>query len=215
MSGLPAAVVFDWDSTLVDNWGSFTIVMNATYAHFGMPGRTQEEYRKVAARSAREVFPAIFGDRADEARDVFYAAFTRHHLDAITTMPGATELLAHLQERGVTLAVVSNKMGDFLRREADYLGWEARFHRLIGANDTARDKPAPAPMIAALEGTGQTPGETVWYVGDTALDMEFAHNTGCRPILVNAERRAAAEFVDHPPAVIVENCHQLISYLGA
>ena len=45
MSGLPAAVVFDWDSTLVDNWGSFTIVMNATYAHFGMPGRTQEEYR--------------------------------------------------------------------------------------------------------------------------------------------------------------------------
>ena len=67
MTGLPAAVVFDWDSTLVDNWGSFTIVMNATYAHFGMPGRTQEEYRKVAARSAREVFPAIFGDRADEA----------------------------------------------------------------------------------------------------------------------------------------------------
>ena len=51
---------------------------------------------------------------------------------------------------------------------------------MIGANDTARDKPAPAPMIAALEGTGQTLGETVWYVGDTALDMEFAHNTGCR-----------------------------------
>ena len=107
--------------------GSFTIVMNATYAHFDMPGRTQEEYRKVAARSAREVFPAIFGDRADEARDVFYAAFTRHHLDAITTMPGAAELLAHLQDRAVTLAVVSNKMGDFLRREAAHLGWAPRF----------------------------------------------------------------------------------------
>lgn len=216
MSKGPAAVVFDWDSTLADNWGSFTLVMNKTYAAFGMPGRTEADYRSVAARSARDVFPEIFGDQADRAHEIFYREFTAHHLTKLKPMGGAEALLAHLHRSDILLSIVSNKSGAFLRREVDHLAWTPKFHRVIGANDAGSDKPSAAPMSLALEGGGiaATKG-AVWYVGDTALDMEFAHNAGCRAVLVNAESRDLNDFAAYPPDLVVDRCDSLIEHLWA
>ena len=36
---------------------------------------------------------------------------------------------------------------------------------------------------------GHLPGEEVWLVGDTAVDMECATNSGCVPVLLGAAAR--------------------------
>ena len=86
------------------------------------------------------------------------------------------------------MAVNSNKQGPLLQAEAAHLGWEGLFRALVGAGDAEADKPHPAPMRMALTACGAAPGPGVWYVGDTALDMQAARNAGCAAILVgNAE----------------------------
>ena len=100
-----------------------------------------------------------------------------------------------------------------LRREAAHLGWACYFARLVGAADAAADKPDPAPIHLALEGSGIAAGPAVWYVGDTAVDMECALNAGCVPVLVGPAKPEDAEFSRHRPQVAFDDCSGLFLHI--
>lgn len=198
----PKAIIFDWDNTLVDSWVVIQDALNATFADFDMKPWSLEETRANVGVSLREGFPVLFGDAWEAAAKVFYGHIEAIHLERLTPMPGAAETLAGLSEMGFYLAVVSNKTGYLLRREAGHLGWDVYFQRLVGAQDAARDKPATAPMEMALKGTQTALNEAdVWYVGDAPIDVECAKNAGCRPILVGAAAQEAVLGVDSLPAL--------------
>lgn len=182
----PKAVLFDWDNTLVDTWPVITEALGVTRAAYGLEVWTLEQARVRSARSLRESFPEWFGDKWEEARDLYYKHFAAHHCERLATKAGAEDLLRFLQERGVSLFVVSNKTGKYLREEIDYLDWGDFFQKIVGANEASRDKPAPACVEKALEGSGLSPdSDAVWLVGDTVLDMECAIRSSCVPVLLH------------------------------
>lgn len=199
MTGLlrsPRAVIFDWDNTLVDSWGCIQAAMNATLAAMGHPQWDLEETKRRVALSLRDSFPAMFGDAWQEARDVFYRSFAAIHLDHLKPLPGVVAMLGRLDELGVKMGVVSNKNGGFLREEAGALGWDKLFVRLVGATDAAEDKPSAAPVRLVLDSMGIDAGPAVWFIGDAAIDMQCAHNSGCVPILLREDPWRDGEF-DH------------------
>lgn len=202
----PRAIVFDWDNTLIDSWECIRVATNATLAHMGHREWSLEETRQRVAKSLRDSFPELFGDRWEEARDVFYTTFRSIHLDYLNPLPCAESMLKELSEQGVWLAVVSNKNGSFLRREAERLGWTGYFSRLVGATDAAEDKPSAAPVRMALAGSGLDLGAHVWFVGDSAIDMHCAANAGCTPVLVREEPPLPGEFDAHPPLRHLPGC---------
>ncbi|HEY4249559.1 MAG TPA: HAD family hydrolase [Roseomonas sp.] len=179
----PTAILFDWDNTLVDGWAAIAEGLAATFTAFGLPVWTEEEVKARVRHSLRESFPAIFGPEWERARDIFYAAVRARHLEVLRPMPGAAALVA-AAARLVPVAVVSNKQGPLLRAEAAHLGWAPRFRALVGAGDAARDKPDPAPMQMALTPCGVPATSDVWYVGDTALDMQAARRMGFTAVLL-------------------------------
>jgi phosphoglycolate phosphatase len=180
----PRAILFDWDNTLVDNWGTIQVALNAALTAMGFPPWTLEETRLRVRASMRDSFPRMFGQRWPEARDIFYAAYRANHLDTLKTLPGADQLIPALAELGLYLGVVSNKTGPLLRAEATRLGWDRHFRRLVGAGDAKHDKPAPDPVYLATEELTITDYKHVWFVGDAAIDMECARHAGCIAVLV-------------------------------
>jgi phosphoglycolate phosphatase len=104
------------------------------------------------------------------------------HLSVLRPLDGSPALLDAAARWPI--AVVSNKQGPILRREAEHLGWTRRFRALLGAGDCAADKPDPAPMRAALASVGAASGPDVWYIGDTHLDMEAARRAGVSAVLL-------------------------------
>ncbi len=208
----PKAVLFDWDNTLIDSWPVLLDAANRTFQTFDMPLWTLEEAKRNIARSLRDAFPAMFGERWEEARDVYHRSFAAIHLERLTPLPGAEELLEGLAEQGIPLAVVSNKTGHFLRSEAERLGWSRFFLSLVGAADAARDKPAPDPVFLALEAIEIPPSREVWFVGDGKIDVDCAINAGCLPILLREQPPLAEEFPDDLPAY-VRNCRELLAKL--
>ncbi|MGE5503870.1 MAG: HAD family hydrolase [Actinomycetota bacterium] len=205
----PRALVFDWDNTLVDSWVCIQEAYNMTFRHFGMPEWDMEETQARVAASMRDSFPQMFGERWEEARDVFSAAFESIHLSHLAPLPGAAAMLERLHAAGVYLAVVSNKRGGFLRTEADRLGWTRLFGSLVGANDAHADKPAPAPVHMALQGSGIDAGEQVWFVGDSPIDMHCALNSGCLPVLMRPHPPRPGEFDAYPPVRHLSGCGEL------
>lgn len=205
----PRAVIFDWDNTLVDSWVCIREAYNMTFRHFGMAEWSLEETRERVAASMRDSFPAMFGERWPEARDVFTASFEAIHLDYLVPLPGAEEMLDGLRAAGLVLAVVSNKRGRFLRKEAEIMGWAGHFAHLVGADDAEADKPAAAPVHLALQGTGVAAGPEVWFVGDSPIDTHCAVNSGCIPILMRPDSPSEGEFA-HPPAWYLPTCIDLV-----
>lgn len=201
MTGLsaPRVIIFDWDNTLVDSWQCILVSLNATLTEMGHEPWTLEEAQRRVALSLRNAFPALFGDRWERARDIYYGHYAARHMDLLQPLPGAQAMLENLSYLGVRLAVVSNKTGSFLRTEAKHLGWERLFDRLVGAHDAPADKPDPAPVRLALEPSGIEPGEAVWFAGDAPVDMQCATDAGCVPILLRAQPPGIDEFERHPP----------------
>ena len=194
----PAAILFDWDNTLVDSWAVIHAALNETFAAMDHPSWTREETEARVRGSLRDTFPGMFGGRWQDAEKIFYDAFGRMHLKQLTPLPGAAELLRELSDAGLYLGVVSNKRGHFLRLEAAHLGWQAHFRRLAGAGDCARDKPHRDHVDHALglgtESPGPVAGRAVWFVGDADVDMLCAKNAGCHSVLIRPSAPTAGEF---------------------
>jgi len=205
----PRAILFDWDNTLVDSWLCIQESYNRTFRHFGMAEWDMAETRANVAKSLRDSFPSMFGDRWEEAREVFYRSFEDIHLSHLRPLPGAAAMLEEFVAHGIHLGVVSNKMGDYLRTEAEILGWTGHFGRLVGATDAAADKPDPAPVHLALGGVGIAPGPDVWFVGDSAVDLKCGVNSGCVPVLLRPEAPEPGEFADCRPLYHLAGCGEL------
>jgi phosphoglycolate phosphatase len=208
----PRAIIFDWDNTLVDSWATIHDALNFLMAAMERPLWTIEETRERVRLSLREAFPAIFGERWQEAQQIYLDRFRAIHLERLTALPGREGMLRRLAADGHYLAVVSNKTGAVLRREVAHLGWTPFFGAIIGAGDAHTDKPHCAPVELALSSSGIAPGPDVWFVGDTAIDMECGLASGCIPVLLGVDG-TAAEFAEFPPVLTITDDEALFQAL--
>jgi phosphoglycolate phosphatase len=210
--GRPRAILFDWDNTLVDSWGTIHEALNICMTAMGKPAWSLAETKQRVRLSLRESFPVHFGERWEEARQIYLHHFRAIHLERLTALPGRGELLRGLATEGIFLGVVSNKTGALLRREAQQIGWSAYFGNVVGAGDAAADKPDAAPVGLALEQSGIVAGEAVWFVGDTGIDMECAGNSGCVPVLLGGEL-APEELAAHAPRLTFSDPAALFRFI--
>lgn len=211
--GRPRAILFDWDNTLVDSWPAIHDSLNFTFEAFGHQTWTLEQTHRRVRKSLRDSFPALFGECWEEAGEVFYRRFGAIHLERLQPFAGAGRMLEELKSSGIYLGVVSNKKGEYLRRETDHLGWDGLFGKVVGAMDAERDKPSADPVDLALDGSGIGRGAHVWIAGDADIDMQCAFNAGCMPVLVRAEPPGDGEFGDYPPSRHFKECLALSSHV--
>ncbi len=206
----PTVLLFDWDNTLVDGWAGITAALNAAFGAFGKPLWTIADTRNRVRVSLKESFPVMFGDAWEQAREIFYDTFRGDHLDHVTPMPGAGEAL--LAGAAWPRGVVSNKAGKFLRAEVTHLRWDSHFGAVIGAGDASADKPDPAPILMALARMGFAADRSVWYLGDTALDMAAARAAGVTAVLVgDASHDGGVELA--APDLHLQSAHELALWL--
>ena len=196
----PDAILFDWDNTLADTWPTIHASLTKAFEEMGHTPWTMEETKRNVHRSLRDSFPELFGNEWERAGEIYLNQFKTIHLEKLTPLEDAEEVLKRLKDSDIYVALVSNKTGENLRAEVEHMGWNHYFSKVIGAKDAAADKPDAAPVHMALEGSGIIPGEHVWFVGDTVTDLECAKNTGCTPIFYGDQDLTDARFDGHQPA---------------
>lgn len=179
------AVIFDWDGTLVDTCGLILDAHNHVREAFGHEVWTMEHFLGQASKSAREYYPEVYGDKADEAQTILYDYVGKHHLNYLKPMNMAQEILQQIQ---LPIGIVSNKKYTTLNIEVDAMGWRSHFHSIIGAGQAERDKPSPLPLLMGLAeiDASLTPPD-ILYVGDTETDLLTAQNAGCDAVFIQSE----------------------------
>src|SRR5260370_21012576 len=128
----PRAILFDWDNTLVDSWATIHEALNFLMRAMDKPEWSLAETHQRVRLSLRESFPQIFGERWEEARDIYLDRFRAIHLERLTALPGREAMLRSLAGWRIFLGVVSNKTGSLLRPAVEPPCWAVFFRRIVG-----------------------------------------------------------------------------------
>lgn len=180
------AIIFDWDGTLVDTHGLILDAHNHVREHYGQEVWTIEHFLGQASQSAREYYPLIYGDKAEEAQVMLYDYVEKHHLNYIKPMDQADLIFEML---GKPLGIVSNKRHSTLLLEVEAMGWTSKFETIIGAGIAEKDKPSPFSLLMGMEQIDKTlrPAD-ILYVGDTETDLLTAQNAGCHVAFIQSDK---------------------------
>lgn len=179
----PKAIIFDWDNTLVNTWPIIHAALEATFVALGKQPWTLEQTQARVRKSMRDAFPEVFGEGWERAGEMYQKHYRATHLEKLEALPQAEDVLKRVKQRGLFSAVVSNKKGGNLRKEIERLEWGKYFDAIVGSEDGARDKPHADPVHLAFEKSHVKPGSSVWFVGDSEIDLECAMHCGCTAIL--------------------------------
>ncbi len=204
------AVFFDWDGTLVDSLPLLYAAHNHVRAKLNYPLWSKEEYLDALVYSTRELYPKLYGDRAQEGQDTLYQYISDHHLSQMKILDGAEDVLIALKARAVPTGLVSNKRNDILRREVEHLGWQKYFDVYMGAGVAKKDKPSGEPLLHALTlHPKDLKIEQVLYVGDTESDLSCAKEAGCPAAFLRHTRTGDMLIEKYKPAYVVDSLIEL------
>ncbi len=194
------AVIFDLDGTLLNTLDDLAASTNAALRQFGYPERTVEEVRRFVGNGVRLLMVRALPQgeetpRFEEILAYFRQHYAAHCREATAPYPGIPALLARLRERGVRVAVVSNKFDAAVKDLCHaYFGGEVEV--AVGESPAVAKKPAPDAVLAAMRELGVSPADAV-YVGDSEVDVETARRAGLPCISVLWGFRDRAELVAH------------------
>lgn len=208
----PKAFIFDWDNTLVDSWYMIYDMINHVLYKYKGERWSMQEIQENSHLSAKDNFPKVFGEKAEEALSELRSYASSVHADSLKNLnllPGAMDLLSYLKENAIPCAILSNKHAQRLRVEVEYLGLTSYFTDVFGSTDFAFDKPHPYPATQALLSNKIDATET-WFVGDTPVDWACARNVGCQPVAVGHIAHLDAE-----PKMIFAGMEDMLIYLKA
>ena len=198
----PQLVIFDLDGTLLDTLDDLSAAVNYAMSQRGFPQHTREEYRMMVGHGARNLMSrALPPERAhDEAMiDAVLADFKAYyhaHIDVYTRpFLGIQELISELHQRGIKLAVASNKFQEGTEHLIKEFFPEIPFVAILGNRPGYPLKPDPEVVGEVLRKTGLSKEDAV-MVGDSDTDMETAANGGIRGIAVNWGYRNMREWAN-------------------
>ncbi len=179
------AVIFDLDGTLTDTLGDLTNSVNYALAEMGFPLRSAEEVRSFVGNGVRRLINLSLPENTSEeicekCLTIFRGYYKNNSCVLTKPYDGITEMLSELKNRGIRIAVVTNKTHttavDIVEH---FFGNLVEF--TIGQIDGMVRKPQPDGIYLALEKLGISKENSV-YVGDSEVDCITAKNA-CIPCI--------------------------------
>ncbi len=212
------AIIFDLDGTLLNTIEDLTDSMNQALSRFGFSGHDQEAYKYFVGDGVESlVRRALPADRVDEKMVAQCVAAMREeygrHWDKKTRpYPGIPELLDALCQRGIPMAILSNKVQDFTEICVSKLLPKWSFQIILGARPKVPKKPDPTAALEIAEAMDLTPVQFL-YLGDTSTDMQTAVAAGMFPLGALWGFRTAQELMAHGAKALLEKPLDLLQYL--
>ena len=212
-------VIFDLDGTLSDSIHSIKYCTDRALEPLGMGPFSEEDYKYFVGDGAANLIKRALTAAGDVENVHFEDAFARYkELFAVDCMyevkpyDGIVELLDALKERGVKLAVLSNKPHAETIRVIEYLFGKDVFDVLHGQIEGVPIKPDPAGAFRIMEQMRVT-AEEVLYLGDTATDMKTGKGAGLFTIGALWGFRKREELEESHADAIIGHPMELLEYV--
>lgn len=204
------AALFDMDGVLVDSYRAHFESWRVLAAEEGLPFG-EDDFARTFGRTSREVIGELWPERAGEAAAFDArkeACYRRIIEERFPAMEGAAELVRALHEAGWRLAVASSGPPENVGLVLDRLGERERFAAVVTGRDVERGKPDPQVFTTAASRLG-APAARCVVVEDAPLGVAAAHAGGMAAVALLSTGRAAADFAQVQPELVVGSLREL------
>ncbi len=209
-------VIFDLDGTLLNTIADLGNACNYALRTMGFSEHALTTYNFMVGNGVRKLIeraePDANPETVERLLELFREYYDAHSTDHTKPYPGIPELLNELQNRGIAIAVASNKYQSAVTRIVSHYFPDIRFVDMRGQQEGFPTKPDPSIVFAILN-EHPTPKQEVLYVGDSGVDMETARRACVESVGVTWGFRPASElrgaYADH----IVTSPEEIIEFL--
>lgn len=210
----PRAVVFDMDGLLLN---TESLRMQAL----------EDCARELGLSLQTDLFAALIGGATPQARAALeahvrddlpkdfwnhYRRFADSRMAEVRPMPGAVELLDHLDARAIPCAIATSATRASVERFCTPHGLVNRFQAIVAKGDYAAAKPAPDAYLAAAARLDAAPADCL-ALEDSYNGVRAAHAAGMTTIMAPDVMPATDEMRALCAAVVVD-LHEVAGLLG-
>lgn len=206
-------IIFDLDGTLLDTLGDLTMAINKTAQEYHQPSLTKQQVSDNIGNGFKiTVTKSLPGVDESEIPNAVLR-FKAHYADCFMadSLPyeGIDELLDACMKRNIKLAVVSNKVHDYVVKLITTRFPTVEFDLIYGEDENRKRKPDPQGLLEACAKMGLEPDE-VLMIGDSEADLVSAQAINMPMIAVSwgfnsvekLTRCGCTRFVYHPQEVL-------------
>jgi len=212
------AVLFDLDGTLLDTLDDLADSMNASLRRFGFPPHPVDTYRILVGDGllhlVSRALPEGHRDNTtvDNVASAQWEEYAKKWANKTHPYKGVPELLDTLQDRGITVCVLSNKPDDFTRIMVRKFLSKWRFAVVRGQSEDTPIKPDPTAANQIALKLGLRNSEFL-YVGDSNTDMKTASAAGMFGVGVLWGFRPKDELIAAGARALIERPSELLQFV--
>ncbi len=214
------ACVFDLDGTLVNTLPSLTYSVGETLKELGLSPIDEETCARFIGNGARKLVERSLaytgGDpvgQLDKAMEIYSRVFKEGCIYQVYAYPGIPELLQALKERGIKLAVYSNKPHAETVKVIETVFGTGLFAEIRGQTEAVPRKPDPTGLLSLLADLGVDRDETL-YIGDSEVDIETGKAAKIRTLTVTWGFRSRQALTEAGAELFVDRPEEILQYGG-
>ena len=204
------ACIFDLDGTVMDTLSSIAYFVNTTLSKLGFDQIEEEKYKYMVGNGrskllhrALEHWGADTEDMFEKACEIYDSAYENNFMYKTCAFEGIKEQIAKLKEKGIKVAILSNKPDNVTRFIVEETFGKDFFDIVQGQIEGIPLKPTPESFLSISKKLGVHPSECV-MIGDTNVDIKTGNNSGAHTLGVLWGFRDREELQSAGAEVIVE-----------
>lgn len=179
--------------------------------------KNTEEYKLKVGGGFRGLAINCLPDGVDEETisktvELFSKIYDKSFLNKTKPYDGIEELLSELENRGILLAVNSNKRNEYTNILIDKFFGTIPFIKVYGERKELPKKPNPYTTLEIISEMG-IPKDEALFIGDSKTDIETAKNAGIDSVGVLWGFRDYNELKRHGATYIVEKPEELLKFV--
>ncbi len=212
-------VIFDLDGTLACTLPDLRESLNTMLRRCGYPEITEELLYKNVSYCVQDYIryslpEAVQSDDAEAARclEIYQKIYEEHYCDHTYFYEGLTEVLRTLKQKGVWLAVHTNKHHEHAVKMVEKLAEPGVFTIVMGEG-CCPAKPDPTGALHLIAESGLDASQFC-YIGDSFIDMRTAKNAGLFAIGVSWGYNPTEVLVKEGADVLVHHPSEILDVLG-
>ena len=206
--------IFDLDGTLVHTIEDIADAANVMFTRNGIPAHGVDYYLKWIGSGAVRFIEQALGIQVEREQLMRYVKefkqiYSENLHQKSRVYEGIPAVLDAFTERGIKLAILSNKPHPMTLQVAEHYlsGWP--FHPVLGQREEVPRKPNPAAAFEIAAVMGLDPGK-ILLIGDSENDILTAVSAGMIPVGVTwgygradiSQVEGMALKVDHPSEIL-------------
>ena len=210
-------IIFDFDGTLADTRELIIRTNQEAMKAMNYLVRDEEAIRKTIGLPLAEGIRTLFPELPEEAIPEWCTTY-RRIFDGLKTryvpvlFPEVKETLEWLHAKGYVLTVASSRHSSSLNAFLQDLGIAPCFQYVLGADNVAKAKPDPEPVLQTLRDMGY-PAEEALVVGDMPVDILMGSRAGAKTAGVTFGNSNRAELQAAGATYVLDHFSELKSLL--